>query len=605
MCLLGLVTEYGRFIGLEPMVALLITAFVLKLLEMHKKRDALILVYLGYFVCATEFLFSQSILMTLYTIVGVVMMTIALIGLNQTEQKNHNRRSIRLAFVMILQSIPLMVVLFLIMPRIDSLWAVPQQTHTAKTGVSDSMSPGDFSRLAKSNETAFRVVFEDQVPKQNQLYWRGLVFSYFDGRRWTQSRPNTFSASRMVDWSSNSLPSNKNDVVKRGSSVDYDIILEPTQQHWLYGLPFAEANKKSIGLARDLRLVNQKPITSRFQYSVKSTLDFSAELNGLSTLRERISLQLPDGFNPQSIQQANQWFEESNSNPEKYIQTLLNYFNSSFTYTLEPPLLGRETVDDFLWKTQRGFCEHFASSFVFMMRAVGIPSRVVVGYQGGQFNSLEGFLRVSQADAHAWSEVWLEDKGWVRVDPTAAVAPNRIESGLNAALNQNEISLLAPAFSLQRYNYIAWVNMLVMNLEALEFRWHQLIMGYDQDKQSLFLRKLLGEITPLRIAVVLFSVAGLTVLLVLFWFWWSTPKKSRSLDFIVYQQFLKKLKAFDIEEIPGEGPRSLANRVSVIKPSIADWAKQVVDEYESWVYAGDDSALDRLKETIKSSPRSA
>ncbi|MGH1470010.1 MAG: transglutaminase TgpA family protein [Cellvibrionaceae bacterium] len=602
MCIIGLVTEYGRLIGLEPMVALLITAFVLKLLEMHKKRDVLILVYLGYFVCATEFLFSQSILMTLYTIVGIVMLTIALIGLNQTEHKHYKKRSMKLAVIMIFQSIPLMTVLFLIMPRIDSLWAVPQQAHAAKTGVSDSMSPGDFSRLAKNNETAFRVVFKDKIPSNNQLYWRGLVFSYFDGRRWTQSRPNTFSGYRLVDWSGNSELKNKNHLVKKGDSVEYEIILEPTQQHWLYGLPIADVNKKGVGITRDFRLVNQKPITTRFQYSVTSTLSFSAEINGLSKIGERSAIQLPESFNPQSIQTAKLWFEQSDKNSEKYIQKILTHFNSSFTYTLEPPLLGRDTVDDFLWKTQRGFCEHFASSFVFMMRAVGIPSRVVVGYQGGQFNSLEGFLRVSQSDAHAWSEVWLEGQGWTRVDPTAAVAPSRIESGLNAALNQNEIDLLSPAFSLQRYNYIAWVNVLMMNLEALEFKWHQIIMGYDQDNQSLLLKKLLGKITPLRIALVLLGVGGLTVLLVLFWFWCVAPKSASGLDVVLYRQFLKKLNAFGIEEIPGEGPRSLAHRTSEVNPAIASWAKQVVDEYESWIYAGDQSALNSLRKTINSSP---
>ena len=398
---------------------------------------------------------------------------------------------------------------------------------------------------------------------------------------------------------------NKNNIIKSGESIDYDIILEPTQQHWLYGLPFAESNNKGVGLSRDIRLVNQKPVTSRFQYSVKSTLNFSAEADGLSNLGRRVALELPDDFNPQSLRQAELWFAESNKNPEHYIQKVLSYFNSSFTYTLEPPLLGRNTVDDFLWNTQRGFCEHFASSFVFMMRAAGIPSRVVVGYQGGEFNLLEGFLRVSQADAHAWSEVWLSGKGWVRVDPTAAVAPSRIELGLNAALNQNEIELLSPAFSLKRYNYIAWVSMLAMNLEALEFKWHQLIMGYDQDSQSAFLRELLGKITPFRIALVLFGVAGFTVLLVFGWSWLVSPRQSRSPDRVLYQQFLKQLKVLGVEALPGEGPRSLADRIAVEKPSISDWVNAVVDDYELWVYAGNDSVIDKLKKNIKSPPLSA
>lgn len=603
MCMVGLVTKYGRLIGLEPMVALLITAFVLKLLEMHKKRDALILIYLGYFVCATEFLFSQSILMTLYTIVGIVMLTISLIGLHQTEEKNHNKRGMKLAVVMVLQSIPLMAVLFLIMPRIDSLWAVPQQTHAAKTGVSESMSPGDFSRLAKSNETAFRVVFENDIPANNQRYWRGLVFSYFDGRTWTRSKPNSFSESRMVDWYGNPKSNNRNPVIKRGESIQYNVILEPTQQHWLYGLPYAEATQRGIGETRDLRLVNQKPIRSRFQYSVKSTLDFSANVKGLSEFRLKNYLQLPEGFNPRAIQQANNWFEEVNRNPQDYIQKLLDFYHQSFVYTLEPPLLGRDTVDEFLFSTQRGFCEHFASSFVFMMRAAGIPSRVVVGYQGGQLNSLEGFLRVSQADAHAWSEVWLPGQGWTRVDPTAAVAPSRIESGLNAALNQNEINLLAPTFSLQRYNYIQWVNILMMNLEALEFKWHQLIMGYDKDTQSDFLKKLLGDITPLRIAMVLFAVGFFTVIMILGWFWWTTPRKTSALDVVLYQQFLKKLSALGIETNGSEGPRTLAARVSASHPNHSAWVNQVVSAYEAWVYAGNDQALDRLKQAIQSSPQ--
>src|SRR5690606_20431075 len=211
----------------------------------------------------------------------------------------------------------------------------------------------------------------------------------------------------------------------RGEPVRYEVILEPTQQHWLFSLPLPTAIGSGLGYTPDFRVVSRQPVLQRTQYEVESHLNYTVAGHGLSDMERRRSLLLPASVNPQTRRMAKQWFAESR-NEQDYVNRILHYFQQEFIYTLEPPLLGHHSIDEFLWGSKQGFCEHFASAFAFMMRAAGIPARVVVGYQGGEVNPLKNFLVVRQADAHAWTEVWFAGQGWLRIDPTAAVAPERI-----------------------------------------------------------------------------------------------------------------------------------------------------------------------------------
>lgn len=600
LCVMGLLSEYGRFFGIEPMVGLLITAFLLKLLEMRQKRDVLIVAFLGFFVAATQFLFSQTLLTTLYILLTVTALTTALLGVHQSEGHRYPWRSFKLAGTLIAQSLPLMLALFIIMPRLGSLWAVPQPEQRAATGVSDSMAPGDFSRLVQDKATAFRVTFDGDIPPPPFLYWRGLVLSDFDGRRWQQARFGRFRGDS-VNWNNEPLEQWRSTVETTGEPLSYQVILEPTQQHWLYALPLASSSDERVGFTRDYRLVSRLPVNSRYQYQVDSHLNYRLQAQALSGSDLGRELYLPDGFNPRSVQQARQWFAQAGS-PRAYIDRVLAYFTRDFTYTLEPPLLGQHSVDDFLWQTKRGFCEHFASAFVVMMRAAGIPARVVVGYQGGALNPLKNFLVVRQADAHAWSEVWLEGEGWLRVDPTAAVAPGRIESGLDSALSPAEAELLDDPFSLESYRSFALLDGIRLRLEVLEYDWHQWVMNYDQQKQSGLLNSLLGAVTPGRVAAALL-ISGFVVLAAVGAMLALSGRRA-PLDpgDKLYRRFLRRLKSRGFQHHPGEGPRTLAKRVKSERPELNAWVSQVVNSYERYRYGEEGGQLELLRRLVREAP---
>ena len=449
VCSAGLFLTFGRFLALEPMVSLFVCGALLKLLEMKSRKDAQLLLYLCYFLVATQFLFSQGIADLLIGAVCLLLVTTALLVMHQPQGHQKPRRSMRLAGRLMLHSLPLMVLLFLVMPRIGSLWHIPLENHGGITGVSDSMSPGDFSSLSRSGGVAFRATFENARPRAEDLYWRGLIFSEFDGRRWSPSAngPGTDGES-WIQWGRDTRNGDTSEYSQEheqalGRPVDYEIIIEPTQQPWLYSLmlttDYRSATDKKIIQTTNQRLVADDPIRQRMVYSVSSSLDYAIERSRLPDVIRNVNLKLPDGFNPRARESAERWRLEAGSD-QAYIDRVLAFFNATFVYTLEPPRLGKHTVDEFLWGTQQGFCEHYASSFVVIMRAAGIPARVVAGYLGGEYNSSENYYVIHQYDAHAWAEVWLPGRGWVRHDPTAAVAPERVRQSLGnlqASLVQN------------------------------------------------------------------------------------------------------------------------------------------------------------------------
>ncbi len=595
LCVGGLLNQYQRFFGLEPMLGLLVTAFLLKLLEMQRRRDALIVIYLGYFLSATVFLLFQTALMTVYVFLCVILFTTALIGMNQYRGVQYPWYSFKLASKLLLQSIPMMLVLFLLMPRLGSLWAVPQQQHGARTGVSETMSPGDFSQLAQDDSIAFRVTFSGEIPPPAKRYWRGLTLSNFDGRKWEPTRYDQYRGVRSADRRQAAIEDWQQRVLPVGEVYEYDIMLEPTFRYWLYVMPMVDPSANEHIYTREFSIVQRAPIRKRYQYSVSSYADYRWDVNGLSQRGRQRELSLPPSSNPQTVAQARAWKNQS-TDDRAYINRVLQYFNQQFTYTLEPPTLGEHSADEFLWQTQRGFCEHFSNAFVVMMRAAGIPSRVVVGYQGGEINSVNNVLVVRNSDAHAWAEVWLEDEGWIRVDPTAAVAPERIESGLRDALNEEEAGQLGELFSAN--SRIPILFRLRNQLDAIEYNWHRWVLSYDQDSQSALLRRLLGDVTPLRFAlallgcgVFLFGLIGLTLFL-------SGRSRIKDPGERAFRKFLRRLNAKGIAIEVGEGPRTLAERVADQAPELGPWVRHVVKNYERYAYEGKVESLPSLRKAV-------
>jgi transglutaminase-like putative cysteine protease len=573
-CFVGIYLSYGSLIGLEPTVALLLTAFALKLIELTSRKDAFVLLFLGYFICITEFLFTQDLLIVLYTLMNVTLITTALVALHQPGEHQFNRKTVRLAGIMLLQAMPLMVVLFFIFPRIGPLWTVPAKSHTAKTGMSDFMKPGDISRLSQSADVAFRVQFDGEIPAQSELYWRGLVFSKLEEGAWTSLRYYDVPAAER----------RPQEVLTSGDPLNYSIIMEPTQQNWLYSLRYAQARRAGVMAAADFRLFLLVPLEDKYMYSASSWPEATLE-EELSDWRRKTELRLPPQDNPQTRQLA-QDLRSGVSTDGDFVNAVLNKFSTEpYVYTLQPAALpGQHPMDQFLFRTRRGFCEHYAYAFVVMMRAAGVPARVVAGYQGGEVNPVNKTVIVHQFDAHAWAEVWLAGQGWVRVDPTAAVSPDRIEWGLEQAMAEEGSFLANSPLSPLRYRSIAWVNLLRLRYDALTYRWQAWVVGFNSDQQFKLLQNVFGDISAHKFAAVLLGSWALVLIPVAISLLRKRATHQLSPLDKQYLIFCKRLAEVGIEREPGEAPGQLSHRARQAVPALASPIDRITSLYTDLAY---------------------
>jgi len=593
---IGVYVSYGTLVGLEPMVALLLTAFAFKLIELSRRNDAYVLLFLGYFVCITEFLFSQDLLITLYSMLNVVLVTTALVALHQPGEHQFNRGSIRLAGVMLAQALPLMVVIFFLFPRIDPLWTVPVNNHMAKTGMSDFMKPGDVAKLSQSADVALRVKFDGDIPPVSALYWRGLVFSRMQQGAWSaldyydvpvkQQRPREMRTS--------------------GDALEYTVIMEPSWQNWLYGLHYARATTAGVRHTADYRLSTLSPLETEYMYRVRSWTQAQAE-PGLSQWRREIETRLPPGSNPRTRQLA-QEMKASTETDQQFIDAVLNKFSTQdYVYTLQPGSLSElHAMDEFLFESRRGFCEHYASAFTVMMRAAGVPARVVAGYLGGEINPVNRTVIVHQFDAHAWAEVWLQGQGWVRVDPTAAVSPERIEWGLEAAM-QAEGSFLSEApLSALRYRNIPFLNLLRLRYDALTYRWQSWIVGFNSERQFNLLRDIFGNINTQVIATVLLGSWVLVLVPVSISLFRKRATRQVSRPDKFYLKFCERLARLGLVRSAGETPGQFFLRAEAALPAYAGQMRDITSLYNQLAYAGtadgegaDAGTLDTFSRAVK------
>ena len=570
----GILISFRSLLGLEPTVALLLTAFALKTIELNKRKDAYLLIFLAYFVCATEFLFSQEMLIVLYMAFAITVVTAALIALHQPGKHRFTIQPFKRAAVMLSQAVPLMLVLFFIFPRIDPLWSVPLKSHAAKTGMSDFMSPGNIGKLSQSDELAFRVEFEGEAPDRSELYWRGLVFSRMQLDEW-----------RPIPWQEVPIDERKIQLPSEieGESYRYSVIMEPTQQKWVYSLDVPVKYSANITDTRGYRLVSLTEIQDRLRYQVNSNpaIVMDAEL---SDWRKKIELALPRWGSDKTKAFARERYAEAGS-PRAYIKSILDFYRQeNFYYTLEPAKVDGPFVDGFLFGTREGFCEHYASSFVYLMRAAGIPARIVAGYQGGEVNPVNNTVVVRQLDAHAWAEVWLEGQGWVRIDPTAAVSPDRIRLGLEAVLG-NTVSFLADSpLSPLHFRNVQWFNQLRLRYEALTYAWQHFVLSYNSEKQYDFLKRWLGEVNAQRLVTILIGSACLVLLPVFWGLLRSTRPKKRPAETRAYLNFCKKLESIGIERGQGEAPTDFAKRVAELKPNFAMQVADITEDYVNLSY---------------------
>jgi len=566
----GIVLQFQTMFGRDPGVAMLVMLFSLKLLELRTLRDGFAAALLSYFLILTQFFYAQSIANAGLAVAGVALTGAALVILNHQAQSAQS--ALRLSGLMLLQSLPFMLVLFVLFPRVQGpLWGLPLDAYGASTGLSDSMTPGSISQLGLSDAIAFRAKFsgtyEGKAPPQTLLYWRGPVLTQFDGRTWRVGR--LFVRSQ--------LP-----YENRGGAVAYSVTLEPHNKPWLFALELPGTIPAEASIAHDYQLMAKTPVRSRIRYDMRSYLETTpGEDESGSVLRE--ALLLPERSNPRARALAQSWRSELGGNDQAIVRRMLEYYRSLiFVYTLSPPILGEDSLDEFLFETKRGFCEHFAAGFVFMMRAAGIPARVVTGYQGGEVNPIDGTLIVRQSDAHAWAEIWLKERGWVRVDPTAAIAPSRIESNLAVALPAGDVRPL-----LTRPEFV-WLLHVRYRWDALANIWNQWVLGYNPKRQRDLLASW-GMRSPdwQQMTVVLSVLCG--TLLLVYSLWAILQRQPVAPALLAWNKLSKMLARRGLAREPWEGPhdyaKRIANSLSLSEKPYAEEVATIADIYAHMRYA--------------------
>lgn len=587
-CILGMLASYAGKTGTETMIGLLVCAFSLKLLEVNSARDAQLLVFIGFIIAATQLLFSQTPQAAAYCLLCVALLLASWRSLLLTHPQAAAER-LRRGAAILLHALPIMLVMFVVIPRIGPLWAIPNQ-QAAKTGFSDSLSPGDLGNLALNPAPAFRVAFSGDAPAPNQLYWRGLVLDSFDGRRWHMRDSWGFRPA---------APDNS----RKQLLTDYSVIVEPHGQPWLFSLMLptrVENTTNSIRITADALLMNAIPVAQRMRYEVTSALQREWPVAPQLTQSQRDNYtRLPQGSNPQTRALATTWRNQQLGD-QHIIDQALALFNREFTYTLQPPVLGTHSVDEFLFQSKRGFCEHFASSFSVLLRAAGIPARVVVGYQGGKWNPVENYLLVRQSDAHAWTEVWLEGQGWQMIDPTAAVAPNRIEQGINEALNETDRELVSSVWqgsSLLLQLQIRW--------DAATYVWQRWVLNYDNEAQEGLLSRLLGGTESWRLTLWLIGF-GLLVAAVFAWVLLrSQVHRHQRPEQLAIQRLERKLAQLGYQRPKGQPLGVFLSNIQAQSPEYQPALTRIKQLFEQVAYRDQAIHLAALQRAVARFPRAS
>jgi transglutaminase-like putative cysteine protease len=570
--------EYWTIAGRDAGLALLTVMTSLKFLESRNHRDLLILIFLCYFLIATHFLFSQSILTAGLMLVTLLVITSTLVLINQRDDKISIAIGVKASARLVLMSIPLMLILFVLVPRIPGpLWGLTNEQRGGITGLSDSMSPGKISQLIPNNEVAFRVSFKGDIPAQSQLYWRGPVMALFDGTRWSQSKRSNI---------------NRLNITVFDEPTEYTVTLEPNGERWLLALDMPTQIIDDSQMTADFQLTAKKPINDLLRYTLQSRLRFQAGLDEAEKYLQLTS-QYPANQNPKTIA-LGQSLARQYDNPEDIVNHILNRYRTlEYVYTLSPPALRGDTVDQFLFETQRGFCEHYAGSFALLMRAAGIPSRIVAGYQGGEYNKFGNYLIVRQSDAHAWTEIWIKDRGWIRIDPTAAVSPDRIELGLDQALLNDRSS-----FRIQNKNPL--FGNLLFSWDNLQNNWNNWVLNYDERKQSNFLQQLgMGiEDSGDMIFALVFMLLTVTGFYWLLGWYRARPAKPARLE-QHFNRLLKKLAKLGIEKKPSEDSRAFLSRVKASKLVQTTEVEAIINLYNRIKYGPDHTNKNTSQSDLK------
>ncbi|TRY29329.1 DUF3488 and transglutaminase-like domain-containing protein [Aliiglaciecola sp. M165] len=546
--------QLGILLG---MLNLLVLACSLKLMLLRSDKDYFQLITSCGFLIGCGFIFQQGIAFSLFyfALTLVLLMSLA----THISPNLPLNKLIKKVSVMGAQAIPITLLLFMVLPLIGPLWQMPA-SKSHQTGLAEKVTPGDIANLSQSAELAFRVTFDGTIPAPQERYWRALVMENFDGESW-QVSPDRKAIQRQYKGANREFSP-----ILEGNYYQYQVIAEPTHQSWLYALdvatPIGASSQQKVWQSHEYQLSSISPLVSTFQYEIRSFPQVLLNQT-LSSVDKRINRQLPEQGNPLT----KQWVAETRqkyTTDDDFIAAVMFYFSSQdFEYTLQPPLMPNDQVDTFLFVEQRGFCSHYASAMAYMLRLGGIPARLVTGYQGGEQLDSD-YMSVYQYDAHAWIEAWHDDRGWIRYDPTAIVAPNRLESGLRNALNEADL-LLGSGFG--QLSTVAWLNSLRNWLKDVDFFWTKWVLGFDKDKQQDLIKSLIGKITPQKLAMFSLGAVLLIFALIALFFLpiWRKPKQDKASYYYELAEHL--LTKVNLHRRASQGPADFVSQVKNKAPS--------------------------------------
>jgi protein-glutamine gamma-glutamyltransferase len=543
--------QLHSLIGRDAGVALLSVMLMLKVLEVRRQRDLYVTVFISYFVVITHFLFNQSIGLALYLITLVVCLTTLLMEINRVTPTQKLFEPLLKTLIITLQAVPIAIILFILFPRISHpLWNLGNSA-SATTGMSDRVSPGSISRLAESSEVAFRAIFDRLPPKPQARYWRGLVIWDTDGFSW-YNQPKKRSFSPITN------------TMSETAEFTYEIFLEAHYKSWLYSLDRPLSSPAAATLTSDFQILTEKPVEQPLQYRLASSISKQNRVL-LPSMRQR-ALALADNVTQRQYDLVNEWRAKSNSDRE-FIDKVLNHYNQQpYVYTLSPPLYQANPIDQFLFEGKEGFCEHYATSFTQLMRIAGIPARLILGYQGGEYNNLGDYFIIRQYDAHAWSEVWLDKLGWVRIDPTSAVAPERIRHQLRHDFGEQGSPVM---FQTDATGIIASTMRQVTHLlDSANVHWRRWVIGYSQEHQFSLMRKFgFNALTHLQWGLLSAGLIAIPLILIGLRLR-NSGKQPQSPIISAYHRYCRRLSHVGIARQSNEGPLDYAKRASKLRPDL-------------------------------------
>lgn len=555
LLLAAVLLHYGSIFGRAPGSALAVGLLVLKLLETNAARDIRSTVAFGCFVLMSALLFDQGMSFTALVTLALIPYLAALRALQPRAFTPAWHRELAPVASQLLLVVPLALFAFLFVPRLATpLWGAPN-LEAGVTGLSDSMSPGNLTQLLIDDSPAMRVTFQGPPPARRQRYFRAWVMTHFDGRTWSR-----------VD-----VPRRPPAPLQVAEAIRYSIQLEPTRGHVLPTLDVPIKVHGALQMSAAHEVFTRAPLDAGYHYQLRSATRYRLQPVLSHRVRQR-NLALPAGFDPRARQLAARWRQRYHGDAAAIAAAAMTYFhNRGFTYTLNPPPLGRDSIDDFLFATKQGFCQHYSSAFTFLMRAAGVPARVVTGYQGGYWNQSGQYLLVHKSDAHAWSEIWINERGWVRFDPTAMVSPE-------------QIGTVAGTASGSSWYQAAWIRDLRNRWDIVNRGWNQAVVAFDHARQQGMLTPFGIDHTRMRTLTLILAI-GCSLALALAAYLTLRQRRPRDPLLAIQRRLEKKLARAGLARRANEGPRDFMQRATLAFPEHAGQLRRVYKRYIHLRYA--------------------